>query len=58
MKRHFGEVMTSFFENKDVRAANVGVQFIDLKKRDFSRFAVSSFTDIPRFDRPYTVTRY
>ncbi|MCA0132408.1 type IX secretion system plug protein [Winogradskyella alexanderae] len=39
-----------FFENKDVRAANVGVQFIDLKDIYHSYL----FTNIPRWDRPYT----
>ena len=39
-----------FFENKDVRSANVGVQFIDLKEVYHSYL----FTDIIRADRPYT----
>jgi len=39
-----------FFENKDVRAASIGVQFIDLKEIYHGYL----FTDIPRFDRPYT----
>lgn len=39
-----------FFENKDVRAANVGVQFIDLKDIYHSYL----FTNIARYDRPYT----
>ncbi|MFT5627421.1 MAG: hypothetical protein ACI92X_000648 [Dokdonia sp.] len=39
-----------FFENKDVRASNVGVQFIDLK----DIYHGYLFTDIARFDRPYT----
>lgn len=39
-----------FFENKDVRAANVGVQFIDL--RDIYHNYL--FVNIPRFNRPYT----
>ncbi|TXE18821.1 DUF5103 domain-containing protein [Psychroserpens burtonensis] len=39
-----------FFENKDVRAANIGIQFIDLK----DIYHGYLFTDIPRFDRPYT----
>ena len=39
-----------FFENKDVRAANVGVQYIDLKDIYHSYL----FTNIARYDRPYT----
>ncbi|MCA0151834.1 type IX secretion system plug protein [Winogradskyella vincentii] len=39
-----------FFENKDARAANVGVQFIDLKDIYHSYL----FTNIARYDRPYT----
>ncbi len=39
-----------FFENKDVRAANVGVQFIDLKDIYHNYL----FTDVPRDKRPYT----
>ncbi|MBT8252525.1 MAG: DUF5103 domain-containing protein, partial [Bacteroidia bacterium] len=39
-----------FFENKDVRSANVGVQFIDLQDVYHSYL----FTDIIRADRPYT----
>ncbi|MCK5400708.1 MAG: DUF5103 domain-containing protein [Flavobacteriaceae bacterium] len=39
-----------FFENKDVRAANVGVQFIDLKDIYHNYL----FTDIVRNERPYT----
>uniref|UniRef100_UPI0040498F36 type IX secretion system plug protein n=1 Tax=Gelidibacter sp. TaxID=2018083 RepID=UPI0040498F36 len=39
-----------FFENKDVRAANVGVQFIDLKEIYHNYL----FVNFPRFDRPYT----
>ncbi|NND51004.1 MAG: DUF5103 domain-containing protein [Flavobacteriaceae bacterium] len=39
-----------YFENKDVRGANVGVQFIDLKEVYHSYL----FTDIVRADRPYT----
>ncbi|NNK88133.1 MAG: DUF5103 domain-containing protein, partial [Flavobacteriaceae bacterium] len=39
-----------FFENKDVRSANVGVQFIDLKDVYHSYL----FTDIIRASRPYT----
>lgn len=39
-----------FFENKDVRGANVGVQFIDLQDVYHSFL----FTDIIRADRPYT----
>ena len=39
-----------FFENKDVRAANVGVQFIDLRDIYHSYL----FTNIARYDRPYT----
>lgn len=39
-----------FFENKDVRGANVGVQYIDLGDIYHSYL----FTDIVRADRPYT----
>ena len=39
-----------FFENKDLRAANTGVRFIDLKDLYHSHL----FTDIIRKDRPYT----
>lgn len=39
-----------FFENKDVRGANVGVQFIDLKDLYHNYL----FTDIVRAERPYT----
>ncbi len=39
-----------FFENKDVRSANVGVQFIDLQDIYHSYL----FTDIVRANRPYT----
>lgn len=39
-----------FFENKDVRAANVGVQFIDLKDIYHNYL----FTNEPRKGRPYT----
>ena len=39
-----------FFENKDVRAANVGVQFIDLKDIDHNYL----FTAGPRYNQPYT----
>ncbi|WP_431156502.1 DUF5103 domain-containing protein [Winogradskyella poriferorum] len=39
-----------FFETKDVRAANVGVQFIDLQEIYESYL----FTNTPRWDRPYT----
>jgi hypothetical protein len=39
-----------FFENKDVRAANVGVQFIDLKDIYHNYL----FTAGPRYDQPYT----
>ncbi len=39
-----------FFENKDVRAANVGVQFIDLKEL-YNNYL---YTNISRKDRPYT----
>ncbi|WP_411893534.1 DUF5103 domain-containing protein [Winogradskyella sp. A2] len=39
-----------FFETKDVRAANVGVQFIDLK----DIYQSYLFTNISRRDRPYT----
>ncbi len=39
-----------FFENKDVRAANVGVQFIDLQDIYHNYL----FTNIERANRPYT----
>ena len=39
-----------YFENKDVRASNVGVQFIDLKEIYHSYL----FTDTPRYNQPYT----
>ncbi|MGM5469611.1 type IX secretion system plug protein domain-containing protein [Flavobacteriaceae bacterium LMO-SS05] len=39
-----------FFENKDVRAANVGVQFIDL----LDIYHNYLFTDVERASRPYT----
>lgn len=39
-----------FFENKDVRAANVGVQFIDLKDIYHNYL----FTAVPRDNQPYT----
>ena len=39
-----------YFENKDVRAANVGVQFIDLKDLYHSYL----YTDTSRKDSPYT----
>lgn len=39
-----------FFENKDVRAANVGVQFIDLKELYHNYL----YTNISRKNRPYT----
>lgn len=39
-----------FFENKDVRGANVGVQFIDLQDIYHNYL----FTDIIRANRPYT----
>src|SRR5690606_18123521 len=39
-----------FFENKDVRAANSGVQFIDLKELYHSYL----YTNFSRADRPYT----
>ena len=39
-----------FFENKNVRGANVGVQFFDLKDVYHNYL----FTDIIRADRPYT----
>jgi hypothetical protein len=39
-----------FFENKDVRAANVGVQFIELKELYHNYL----YTNISRKDRPYT----
>lgn len=39
-----------FFENKDIRAANVGVQFIDLQELYHNYL----YTNISRKDRPYT----
>ncbi|WMI64298.1 DUF5103 domain-containing protein [Aestuariibaculum sp. YM273] len=39
-----------YFENKDVRAANTGVQFIDLKELYHNYL----FTNMPRYNRPYT----
>jgi hypothetical protein len=39
-----------YFENKDVRAANVGVQFIDLKEIYHNYL----FTNVSRKDSPYT----
>jgi len=39
-----------YFENKNVRAANIGVQYIDLK----DIYEHYLFTDIIRADRPYT----
>lgn len=39
-----------YFENKDVRGANIGVQFIDLQEVYHSYL----FTDIIRANRPYT----
>jgi hypothetical protein len=39
-----------FFENKDVRAANVGVQFIELKELYHNYL----YTNTSRKDRPYT----
>ena len=39
-----------FFENKDVRGANIGVQYIDLQDIDHSFL----FADILRANRPYT----
>ncbi|MBN4070280.1 DUF5103 domain-containing protein [Olleya sp. AH-315-F22] len=39
-----------YFENKDVRGANIGVQFIDLKDLYHNYL----FTDIIRANRPYT----
>jgi len=39
-----------YFENKDIRAANVGVQFIDLKDIYHNYL----YTNISRKDRPYT----
>jgi hypothetical protein len=39
-----------YFENRDVRAANVGVQFIDLKEIYHSYL----FTNVPRRDLEYT----
>lgn len=38
------------FENKDVRAANTGVQFVDLKELYHNYL----FTNMVRFNRPYT----
>lgn len=46
----FGGNEYLFFENKDIRAANVGVQFIDLKDIYHNYL----FTNISRKDRPYT----
>lgn len=46
----FGGNEFLFFENKDVRAANVGVQFIDLQDIYHNYL----FTGIIRRDRPYT----
>ncbi len=40
----------NFFENKDVRAANIGVQYIELKEL-YHNFL---YTNISRKDRPYT----
>ncbi|WP_347924527.1 type IX secretion system plug protein domain-containing protein [Pontimicrobium sp. SW4] len=39
-----------YFENKNVRAANIGVQYVDLK----DIYEHYLFTDIIRADRPYT----
>lgn len=39
-----------YFENKDVRAANTGVQYVDLKELYHNYL----FTNIPRYNRPYT----
>ena len=39
-----------FFENKDVRAANTGIQFIDLKELYHNYL----YANIPRANRPYT----
>ncbi len=39
-----------FFETKEVRAANVGVQFTDL----FDIYHTYLFTALPRYDQPYT----
>lgn len=39
-----------FFDNKDERSANMGVQFIDLQDIYHSYL----FGNIPRYDRPYT----
>ncbi|MGZ0016310.1 type IX secretion system plug protein [Yeosuana sp. AK3] len=39
-----------FFENKDIRAANTGVQYIDLKDLYHNYL----FTNYPRVNRPYT----
>lgn len=39
-----------FFENKDVRAANIGVQFIDLKDIYHNYL----FVNEPRYNQPYT----
>ncbi|MGJ8548608.1 DUF5103 domain-containing protein [Winogradskyella wichelsiae] len=40
----------NFFENKDVRAANIGVQYIELKELYHNIL----YTNISRKDRPYT----
>ncbi|GAA4290097.1 type IX secretion system plug protein [Aestuariibaculum suncheonense] len=39
-----------YFENKDVRAANTGVQFIDLKELYHNYL----FTNVARYNKPYT----
>lgn len=39
-----------WFENKDVRASNTGIQYIDLKDLYHNYL----FTDAPRFNQPYT----
>jgi len=39
-----------FFENKDVRASNTGIQFIDLKNLYHNYL----YTNVPRYNRPYT----
>ncbi len=39
-----------FFETKEVRAANVAIQFIDLQ----DIYQTYLFTDLPRYNQPYT----
>lgn len=46
----FGGNEYIFFENKDIRAANIGVQFIELKELYHNYL----YTNISRKDRPYT----